>query len=92
VAQRPYDWTLVTQPDSATILERRSGCGAESGDRTLPVALHPSRYSWSIGRTPDGAEVLEVKCPAEPRERNRYQFLLCHWVFEFRSLFSRSMR
>jgi hypothetical protein len=89
VAQGPYDWTLVTEPDSAGVLERRSGCGAEDGDRTRPVALHPSRYTWSIGHTPDGAEVLEVRCPEEPRERNRYQFLLCNWVFEFRSLFSR---
>jgi hypothetical protein len=89
VAQGAYDWTMLTEPDSASVLERRSGCGAEDGDRILPVPLHPSRYSWSIGHTPDAAEVLEVKCPAEPRDRNRYQILLCHWVFEFRSLFSR---
>jgi hypothetical protein len=89
VAQGPYDWTMLTEPDSASVLERRSGCGAEDGDRTRPMTLHPSRYTWSIGHTPDGAEVLELRCPAEPRDRNRYQFLLCHWVFQFRSLFSR---
>ena len=89
VAQGPYDWTMITEPDSASVLERRSGCGAEDGDRVIPVQPHPSRYSWSIGHTVDGAEVLEMKCTSEPRERNRWQFLLCHWVFEFRSLFSR---
>jgi hypothetical protein len=88
-AAGPYGNTLITEPDSAAVLQRRSGCGAEDGDRAVRVTLHPSRYSWSIGRTPDGAEVLEVKCAAEPRERNRWQFLLCHWGFEFRSLFAR---
>jgi hypothetical protein len=89
-AAGPYENVLVTEPDSAAVLQRRSGCGAADGDRAIRVPLHPSRYSWSIGRTPDGAEVLEVKCAAEPRERNRWQFLLCHWVFEFRSLFART--
>jgi hypothetical protein len=87
-AAGPYGNTLITEPDSAAVLQRRTGCGAD-GDRAFRVPLHPSRYTWSIGHTPDGAEVLEVKCAAEPRERNRWQFPLCHWGFEFRSLFAR---
>ncbi len=88
-AAGPYDNVLVTEPDSAAVLQRRSGCGAADGDRAVRVPLHASRYSWGIGHTPDGAEVLEVKCATEPRERNRWQFLLCQWGFEFRSLFAR---
>ena len=29
-----------------------------------------ARYRWGIGRTPDGAEVLEIKCSTEARERS----------------------
>ncbi len=89
VAEYSSQQTLTTEPEAAFVLERRTGCGAEDGERRAAVPLRPSLYTWSIGRTVDNEEVLELKCSDEPRQRNRWQFLLCHWGFEFRTLMAR---
>jgi hypothetical protein len=86
-----YDWqnALITIPDEAVVVERVSDCGTDDGEHRSTVPLTASRYAWGIGRTPDGAEVLEIKCSDAAAERTEWQFALCHWGFEFRALLSR---
>lgn len=87
-----YSWQnrLTTVPDSAFTIEWISGWGPDDGVWRRDQPLNASVFEWSLGRTPDLPEVLEVRCSTERRERNRWQFLLCHWGFEHRTLMVRA--
>jgi len=82
--------TLTTTPEEGTVIERLSDCGSDDGERRTSLPRTRSQYNWSIGRTVDGEEVLEIKCKSEIPDRTRWQFALCHWGFEFRALLSRA--
>jgi hypothetical protein len=82
--------TLTTAPDETMVIERLSDCGTDDGEhRSLPARTR-SQYRWSIGRTVNGEEVLEIKCSDAYAERTEWQFALCHWGPEFRALLSRA--
>jgi hypothetical protein len=87
-----YSWqqTLTTTPEEGVVIERLSDCGTDDGERRSPLPLAPSQYQWSLGRSVDGEEVLELKCPGEYSRRTKWQFALCHWGYEFRVLLSRA--
>jgi len=89
VALGPYRHALWTTPERAVVIQKRSECGADNGERLLEVPKVPAQYSWTIGRTVNGEEVLEIRCSDERVERSEWQFGFCHWAMEFRSLFSR---
>jgi hypothetical protein len=89
LAEYTSQQTLTTAPDDGVVIERLSGCGADDGDRRSALPRARSQYTWSLGRTVDGEEVLEVKCPPEYARRTEWQFALCHWGPEFRALLSR---
>lgn len=82
--------TLTTVPDEGVVVERLSDCGADDGEQRTPLSGTRSQYHWGLGRTPDGAEVLEIRCPDAYAERTEWQFALCHWGPEFRALLSRA--
>jgi len=86
-----YDWqnTLTTAPDAGVVVERVSACGADDGEQRTTLSGARSRYQWSIGRTVDGEEVLEIKCSNQGPERTEWQFALCHWGPDFRALLGR---
>jgi len=82
--------TLTTAPDETVVIERLSECGTDDGEhRSTPPGMR-SQYHWSIGRTVNGEEVLELKCSDAYAERSEWQFALCHWGPEFRALLSRT--
>lgn len=87
-----YDWqkTLTTVPDDGVVIQRLSDCGTDDGEQRSALPRARSQYNWSLGRTVDGEEVLEIKCPSEYAQRTQWQFALCHWGPEFRALLSRA--
>lgn len=91
VTVREYEsqQALTVTPDTAATVTVLSECGTDDGIARLDQPLWRSRFGWGLGRTVDGDEALELRCSTNPRERNRWQFLLCHWGFEFRTLLSR---
>jgi hypothetical protein len=88
LAEYSSQQTLTTVPDEGVVIERLSDCGTDDGERRSPLPRARSQYNWSIGRTVDGEEVLEIKCSSDIPDRTRWQFALCRWGFEFRALLS----
>lgn len=87
-----YEWqnALTTYPEGGLVIERVSDCGADDEERRRDLPLTPSQYRWGLGRTVDGDEVLELRCASEVPQRSEWQFALCHWGFEFRTLLARA--
>ena len=90
VAEYASQQTLTTTPDETVVIEQLADCGPDNGAQRSAPSRTRSQYRWSIGRTVDGEEVLEIKCSDKFAERTEWQFALCHWGFEFRALLSRA--
>jgi hypothetical protein len=90
VAEYASQQTLTTSPDETAVIEQLSDCGPDDGARRSAPSGTRSQYGWSIGRTVDGEEVLEIRCPDAYAARTEWQFALCHWGPEFRALLSRA--
>lgn len=90
LAEYASQQTLTTTPEDGVVMQRLSDCGTDDGEQRTALPPARSQYTWSIGRTVNGEEVLELRCPDEYAERSQWQFALCHWGFEFRALLSRA--
>ena len=82
--------TAVLVAALASLALAVAGCGSDDGERRVSLPRTRSQYNWSIGRTVDGEEVLEIKCSSEYAGRTQWQFALCHWGYDFRALLSRA--
>jgi hypothetical protein len=88
-AHQEFINNFTLRPETATLIEQLGDCGSDNGQRKVSLVLQPRLYFWSLGHTPDGSEVLEIRCSGNARERDEWQFLVCRSFIELRALYSR---